>query len=95
MLRRGLCSLSSVEKCLSRSINGYAQVLWTRNLRENLEDTSDDGLGPPSRVAGVAYLQELEALCITATGGEILLAQGPRELQEVHTFCQSAAMRCF
>jgi len=95
MLRHGLLSLGSAETFLSRSTNGYAQVLWTRNLRKSLEDTSDDGLGPPSRVAGVAYLQELEALCITATGGEILLAQGPREVQEVHTFCQSAAVRCF
>ncbi|DBA88250.1 hypothetical protein WJX77_011440 [Trebouxia sp. C0004] len=64
-------------------LSGLNQVLWTRNLRENLEDTSDDSLGPRSRVAGVAYLQELEALCITATGGEILLVQGPKEVQEV------------
>ncbi|KAA6419594.1 MAG: elongator complex 1-like [Trebouxia sp. A1-2] len=61
----------------------YQRVLWTRNLRESLEDTSDDVLGPHSHVAGVAYLQELVALCITATGGEILLVQGPREVQEV------------
>ena len=91
MLRRGLFPLSSAQKCLSCSINGYAQVVWTRNLRENLEDTSDDGLGPHSQVVGVAYLQELEALCITATGGEILLVEGPREVQEVHTSCHFTA----
>ncbi len=95
MLRHGLFLLSSAGNLLSRSTNGYAQVLWTRNLRESLEDTSDNGLGPHSYVAGVAYLQELEALCITATGGEILLIQGPREVQEVHTSCHSIANKSF
>ncbi len=95
MLRHGLFLLSSAGNLLSRSTNGYAQVLWTRNLRESLEDTSDNGLGPHSYVAGVAYLQELEALCITATGGEILLIQGPREVQEVHASCHSTANKWF
>lgn len=57
----------------------FAQVLWTKNLAE----TTGDTLGPDSQVASIAFLQELEALSISATGGELLLVHTSREVQEV------------
>lgn len=54
------------------------QVLWTQSL----QDTPGDGLGPDSQITSIAYLPEMEALCIAATAGELLLVQTSRGVQE-------------
>ena len=55
------------------------QVLWTLDLR----DTPGDGLRPDSTVTNIAFLQELEALCVTATQGELLLVHSNKDVEEV------------
>lgn len=55
------------------------QVLWTLDLR----DSPGDGLRPDSTVTSIAFLQELEALCVTATQGELLLVHSNKDVEEV------------
>ena len=55
------------------------QVLWTLDLTA----TATDGLGPDSVITNITFLQELEALCVTATQGELLLVHSNKEVEEV------------
>ena len=54
-------------------------MLWTLDLTA----TAADGLGPDSLITNVTFLQELEALCVTATQGELLLVHANKEVEEV------------
>ena len=60
------------------SVALHVQVLWS----ESLPNASGDGLGPGSQITSIAFLPELEALCIAATSGELLLVLTSREVQE-------------
>lgn len=60
------------------SVALHVQVLWS----ESLQHASGDGLGPGSQITSVAFLPELDALCIAATSGELLLLLTSREVQE-------------
>ena len=54
------------------------QVLWS----ETLQNPPGDGLRPGSLITSIVFLPELEALCIAATSGELLLVLASREAQE-------------
>lgn len=55
------------------------QILWSLNLKH----TDGDGLGPDSTVTNMTFLQELEAVCLTASQGELLLVQSNKDVEEV------------
>lgn len=54
------------------------QVLWS----ESLQNASGDGLGPDGHITSFAFLPDLEALCVAAITGELLLVHTSREVQE-------------
>lgn len=64
--------------CYLCSVVLHVQVLWS----ETLQIPSGDGLRPGSLITSIAFLPELEALCIAATCGELLLVLPSREVQE-------------
>lgn len=55
------------------------QVIW----RLDLKNTAGDGLASDSHVTNITFLQELEALCLTATQGELLLVHSNKDVEEV------------
>ena len=57
-----------------------SQVLWTQFL------TDTTSLGPDSQITDIAFLQELELLCLSTTEGELLVIQPSREIHEVTDF---------
>ena len=58
----------------------------------SLAANSGHGLGPDSTIVGIAFLQDEGALCVSATGGELLLVQASQEIQEVFS-CGSLIVR--
>lgn len=60
------------------SVAHCVQVLWS----ESLQNGSGDGLGPDSQITSIAFLPDLEALCVAASTGELLLVPTSREVQE-------------
>ena len=69
------CGANSSQLCSSCPT---VQVLWS----ESLQHASGDGLGPGSQITSIAFLPGLDAVCIAATSGELLLTLTSREVQE-------------